>query len=160
MCSEQFIHPPPIVLRLSPLGFHRYASEFFDVANSIKAQELFSPVPYYLHCHSLELILKAFLLTKNVPMDDLKSQKLGHNLTKILNRAKQEGLSDIVEITQVQNAEIRKANAYYNVPQKGFEYFKVTSAITKYRDLPDIEILAELTARLIAELEGPCLNAT
>ena len=53
-------------------------------------------------------------------MDDLKSRKLGHNLTKIPNRANQ----------------------------------------TDYPDLPDFEILAELNARLISELEGLCLKAS
>ena len=157
----QFICPEPIVVRLSPLGFHRYASQFYDAAKSVEVGTSFTPVPYYLYCHSLELVLKAFLLTNNVSIEQLKdSRKLGHNLTKVLNKAKGLGLEDIVKITGVQEGEIRKANDYYNNPHKGFEYFEVIPAVMGYKNLPDLDVLADLTSTLVAQLELVCLNAT
>jgi len=151
--SGQIFFAKPVVLRLSPLGFHRYAVEFLDVAKSVEKKPEFSPVPYFLYCHALELVLKAFLLAKNIPL------MRTHNLRPLLNGAKQQGLETLVKITPEQEAEIDKANAYYKPPQKGFEYFRVTRAATGYPDLPDIRILEELTSTLICELESLCLNA-
>ena len=161
MGSSQIIHLPTIVVKLSPLGFHRFASEFLNAANSVNIETSFSPARYYLYCHALELILKAFLLTKNVPMAELKKpRKLGHDLDKVLNRATQLGLEDLVQITVAHENEVRKANGYYNGPHKGFEYFEVIPAFTGYKDLPDIDVLADLTSTLVAQLEEVCLNAT
>jgi hypothetical protein len=61
------IKVPPMVLHISPLGFHRYASEFLRAAQGFKINDGFSPVPYYLICRSTELSLKAFLLAKGEP---------------------------------------------------------------------------------------------
>ena len=81
-----------------PDGFHHYASEFATSAQQAQAAGLgsaFSPVPYYLYCHSLELGLKAFLLTKGATKHELKNV-LRHNLRKILPEARARGLEQTV----------------------------------------------------------------
>lgn len=40
--------PETAHLFISPLGFHRYASEFLATARISKRSDPFSPVPYYL----------------------------------------------------------------------------------------------------------------
>jgi hypothetical protein len=77
----------PGLLHISPLGFHRYASEFLRAAQGFKINDGFSPVPYYLICRSMELALKAFLLAKGLPKKKLKERNLGHDLEKVLNKA-------------------------------------------------------------------------
>ena len=44
------ITPEPVVVRLGPLGFLRYAGEFLNAAHSVPRLPTFSPVPYYLYC--------------------------------------------------------------------------------------------------------------
>lgn len=102
MRHEQFIRPEAMRMNLGPLGFHRYASDFLRAAASVEMMDGFNPVPYYLYCHSLELILKAFLLAKGVPLDDLKGNSLGHDLIRILRRARSLGLDDFVLVTLIQ----------------------------------------------------------
>jgi len=67
------ITPATATVNISPIGFHHYASQFAASARQAQAGlgGTFSPVPYYLYCRSLELVLKAFLLAKGVPKDDL-----------------------------------------------------------------------------------------
>jgi hypothetical protein len=151
------IKVPPIVLHISPLGFHRYASEFLRATKDCKLNDGFSPVPYYLICRSLELALKAFLLAKGVPEKKLRKD-LSHDLEKVLKKAMTMGLDKILSVTPQHEEELKKANTYY--ASKGFEYFKVIRAMTGYRDLPDISVLSDLASLLVTELESLCLKAT
>jgi hypothetical protein len=124
------ITPPTRPSNISSIGFHRYASEFAKYARDAHAAAAvgeFSPVPYYLYCHSLELVLKAFLLEKGVSIRDLpKRKKFGHDLSKILLKAKTLGLEQTVPLAAHWESEVQTANAYYN--DKGFEYFDIRAA--------------------------------
>jgi hypothetical protein len=153
------ITPPTGRVNISPLGFHRYATEFAEYARQSHAQtgDQFSPVPYYLYCRSLELVLKAFLLVEGVSKDELKKRSLGHDLSKILLKAKALGLEKTIPLVAGWEIEIRKANAYY--ADKGFEYFDVVAAIRGYPDLPRLDVLNEITTALLAGLERLCLEA-
>lgn len=143
---------------LSPYGFFHYGRSFFDTAKAFKQSAYFSPVPYYLHCHAIELLLKAFLLAKGVPKTDLPKPALyRHDLDKILKKAKELGLGAVVTITQEQEKEIEKANKYY--ADKGFEYFYVINAVRAYPELPDLSSLEWVASALLTQLEAICLNA-
>lgn len=148
----------PMVLHISPLGFHRYASEFLRAAQGFKINDGFSPVPYYLICRSMELVLKAFLLAKGVPKRTLKGRTLGHDLEKVLKKAVSLGLDKVVSITPQHKEELRKANNYY--ASKGFEYFEVTRAATGYPNLPDLRVLSDFATLLVTKLKPLCLQAT
>jgi len=157
--SDVVIKVPPMVLHISPLGFHRYAVEFLKAAHAFQIQDGFSPVPYYLFCRSIELVLKAFLLAKGLPKQKLKEKRrLGHDLDKILEKAISMGLNQVVSIFTQHREELRKANNYY--ASKGFEYFEVIRAVTGYRNLPDLSVLSDLASLLVSKLEPVCLRAT
>jgi hypothetical protein len=66
---------PTITAWVGPIGFHRYASEFLRVARIASVEGEYSPVPYYLYGHSLELGLKAFCVLNKTGEGELK--KLG-----------------------------------------------------------------------------------
>lgn len=153
------IKAEPITLHISPYGFFHYGKEFFNVAKDIKQSTNYSPVPYFLYCHSIELVLKAFLLGKGVPKQDLPKKNLyGHDLEKILKKAKNLELGKFIEITLEQEKEISKANKYYAF--KGFEYFEVIKAMKAYPELPDLLLLAKVTSELLTSLKSfCCLNA-
>ncbi len=76
-----------VTINITPFGFYHYGKEFFDAAVGFKQSTKYSPVSYYLYCHSIELFLKAFLLVKGVSKKELKNSKnYGHNLEKILKK--------------------------------------------------------------------------
>jgi hypothetical protein len=153
------ITPPSGTSKISPLGFHRYASEFAKSAQEARNAlgSLFSPVSYYLYCHSLELALKAFLLAKGVEITELPQKKtLGHDLLKILHRAKMLDLEASVPLPAHWQTELQKANSYYLPPDKGFEYFGVERAVRGYPDLPSLDVLEEIVTTLLAKLERVC----
>lgn len=156
--NDTTIKADPIRLNVSPYGFFHYGGAFFDIAKAFKQSAHFSPVPYYLYCHAIELLLKAFLLANGVPKIDLPKRALyGHDLGKILQKAKELGLGAVVIITQELEKEIEKANKYY--AHKGFEYFDVIKAVSGYPELPDLLSLECVASALRTELETICLNA-
>jgi hypothetical protein len=117
-----------------------------------------SPVAYYLYCHSLELVLKAFLLAKGVSIRDLPNpQKFGHDLLKILREAKKQGLEQTVPLTAYWLPEIQKANVYYK--KKKFEYYDFLKAVPAYRDLPALDILNQMVTTYLEGLEQICIEA-
>ena len=144
---------------ISPIGFHRYASEFAASARLAQPdpEGRFSPVPYYLYCRSLELVLKAFLLAKGVAKDDLKGRNLGHDLLKNLLKARELGLDQTITFAALWEDEIGKANVYY--ASKGFEYFDVISAARGYPQLPALDALNEIVTALLERLKPICLAA-
>jgi hypothetical protein len=152
------IKVPPMVLHITPLGFHRYAAEYLRAALGFQGNGSFSPVPYYLFSRSIELALKAFLLAKGVPKKRLKERNLGHDLEKILKKTISIGLANVVSISPQHTEELRKANNYYT--SKGFEYFEVVRTVTGYRNLPDLPVLSDLASLLVSKLEPICLQAT
>lgn len=156
--GDVVIKVPPIVLHISPLGFHHYAAEFLRAATGLQITADFSPVPYYLFSRSIELALKAFLLAKGFPKRKLKHRSIGHDLEKALKKAVSLGLHDIVVISSRHTDELKKANNYY--ASKGFEYFKVVKAVTGYRNLPDLAVLSDLASILVSKLEPICFQAT
>lgn len=52
-CTSIVVPLVPVTVNLGPLGFHHYAAEFLDVADSVQPSSSFSPVTYYLYCHSI-----------------------------------------------------------------------------------------------------------
>jgi hypothetical protein len=151
---------PVLEVSISPLGFHRYASEFLRTArafpdNSGFHKSGFTPVPYYLVCRALELVLKAFALAKGDTVDAVKN-KVGHDLTKALKRAKELGLDSLVSLSTEEELELTKANDYYC--KKGFEYFQLLPALKGYADLPSLRVLEELATRLVTGTERECLT--
>ncbi len=141
---------------MDPVGFWLYGRQFLDAANAVVPPQLgFSPVRYYLTCHSIELSLKGFLLRQGVSVSDLKL-KLGHNLTRILERANGLGLRKVVRVTPPQERELHLANGYYNA--KAFEYFSFRRLAQRYADLPKPALLERLATRLVDRLRGYCLS--
>jgi len=102
------------------IGLWTFSKDFFDAACALRQnEEELSPTPvYYLYAHSIELSLKAFLVTKGYAESGLR--KIGHNLQKAWSIAKDNNvstyLSDIQEIEET----IDLVGPYYD--SKEFEY--------------------------------------
>ena len=78
---------PAATFRMDPVGFAIYADQFLKAAQSIpEVDTKFTPVPYYLYCRALELILKAFLQLQGHKLSELRKKKYGHNLEALWER--------------------------------------------------------------------------
>ena len=133
-------------MNVSPFGFYKYAKDFFDAGQSHKKGGNFSPVPYYLYCRSIELVLKSFLLDKRVSKKDLK-ENYGHNLIKLLSEIKKS--FDVKPLSDSEEDVIKMADNYYSNKNKGFEYFEVHRAANGYSDLPDLLQLENISRKLL-----------
>lgn len=157
------ITPDPVKAYVGPLALHAYAADFLRAAHSVPSQEQrFSPVAYYLYCHSIELALKAFLRIKGVSVIRLSNRRhFGHDLTRLLDGAIALDLLALAHLPDEQQQSIRDANSYYS--SKVFEYLDNTQglfeALTGYRARPDIQTLRSAAEVLVASLEKPCLEA-
>ncbi|MBZ5589035.1 MAG: hypothetical protein LAO05_10780 [Acidobacteriia bacterium] len=145
---------------LTPLGFHHYSEQFLEAARTVRKYPGFSPVRYYLYCHSIELVLKAYLLAKGVSVTDLRSKSLGHNLEGVVSRANKAGLASVASVTADEWVALLRANAYYQ--KKGFEYFQIKQVVrtmSHTHTLPDLGVLDSLAERLGQLIRAICIEA-
>lgn len=136
--------------KTTPSGLARYAHDFFDSARAMENQlnnttpfELVSPMPsLYLIGHSIELALKAYLLHHGQTLRELRSMKYGHDLHACQKKAKELGLSGLVNFHPAEEAAVELLNNLYSTKQ--LEYI-VTG--TKY--LPTFQLVESFARRLI-----------
>ena len=140
-----FIKPKLIIANISPSGFYKYSKDFFNIGKLCEKRKKFSPVPYYLYCRSIELILKSFLLYKGISKSELKI-KYSHDLIKILKKI--ELLLNKNLLNSKEKKTILKASYYYSNKNKGFEYFEVLNAVRGYKNLPDLLVLEKIVQKL------------
>lgn len=103
-------------------AFWRRAKEFAAAANLVAetAGDRVSLPAYYLWGHSIELSLKVFLIRQGIPLSELKSKALGHNLTALLERAKSHGIERQVHLYPADVGVIKVLSQDY--AEKKFEY--------------------------------------
>lgn len=139
---------------VSPYYFVRYAEDFLAASNSHESTAGFSPVEFYLVCHSIELSLKGFLLLKGVSKDEIRWKPLGHDLDNILEKCLSLEIELLVDITEAHKTLITELNEWYS--RKGFEYFDVKNIVAGAGNLPDVRLAQELASYLISRLREPC----
>jgi len=143
-------------INIRPSGYYRYAHEYFRAYKQFISQDKgFTPVPYYLICHSIELALKAYLSARGLTNEELRFKSNrgrkngdGHNLPVIYDKCKEMGLGYLIKTTEAQELSIRKINELYN--HKDFEYFMDLALILKKKNLPELNKL-ELIAKSLLE---------
>jgi hypothetical protein len=143
------------VVRMDPVGFALYADQFLRAGQSVPGDGKFSPVPYYLFCRSLELILKAFLLTKGHKISELEN-RYRHDLVRLWNAAREGGLAEAVTPLPDIASDLAQANSYYH--EKAFEYFDFRRWARKYQELPSLHRVESAAATLVASLKPYCLS--
>jgi hypothetical protein len=110
------------------LGFVKYALEFYraamevdDTLGTTPGYEILAPITVlYLTGHSIELIIKAFLINQGCSDRELKN--LGHNLEACLKKAKELKLHHKIDLNNNDEEMIRIMNITYS--KKELEYFK------------------------------------
>lgn len=149
--KEVILQASIVVAHVDGHWLRNYAADFLAAAQAFQAPEnRFSPVRYYLICHSIELALKAFLFTAGYKKKD--RQRLNHDLEKALDAAEEKGLAQYIEISHKERESIKKANKLY--PRKEFEYFESLETIYDPHDF-ELDVLDGLAKRLIERIEAP-----
>jgi hypothetical protein len=139
------------VVRVDGFWLRHYAGDFLAAAKYFRPPDnRFSPVPYYLICHSIELSLKSFLFTAGFRKADRR--RLNHDLEKALQAAENNGLSTHIQLTADERGLLCKANRLY--PKKEFEYFKSLETIYDPHDF-ELDALASLARKLFEAIETP-----
>lgn len=139
------------VVRVDGYWLRHYAGDFLAAAKDFKPPvNRFSPVPYYLICHSIELSLKSFLFTAGFKKADRR--RLNHDLEKALRAAENNGLSTHIQLTADERGLLHKANRLY--PKKEFEYFESLETIYDPHDF-ELDALASLARKLFEAIEPP-----
>jgi len=141
--------------RTTPYGLWRYGNDFRRAAVTVYAEHRtvgFMPL-YFLLGQSIELSLKAFLLARGLPLNELRRKKYGHNLEKLLNEALERGLSRQVELEQEHVAAINLLGIEYLARQ--FQYINTGSKV-----LPEVQLVVGAAEALSRGLEQFCAKAT
>ncbi len=135
-------------------GFLLHAREFLIAAELVLNRASGVSLPaYFLLGRSVELSLKAYLLKCKMPIKELASRKFGHDLVALFGEACRRGLSDRVELTQIEAGVLELLN--YDYLNKRLEY-RVTGGVYH---LPLIDIAEEVARKLVSGLAG-YYNAT
>lgn len=145
--------PKPL---LTPASLYAYASDFLSAARAARQpSRSFRPAQYYLTCHALELVFKAFLSLGA----DLYAEPVGRarvrDLSELLAGANLMGLREFVQLGPRKVAEIRKASLYYS--ETVFEYPALAAAFRGYPHKPRLDILLAAADELVGAVREPCL---
>ncbi len=137
--------------RTTPAGLWRYGKEFSRAGNLVhrKAHPRLSAPAYYLLGHSIELLLKAFLLGRGVPLQELRSKRLGHNLDALFERARYHQVGREIHLSQVDRGVLHLLNIEYSL--KRFEYICAGPI-----HIPEWSLLQSLSSKLTSGLEEFC----
>lgn len=140
--------------RTTSAGLWRYGKEFSKAGDLVhqEAHSRLSAPAYYLLGHSIELLLKAFLLGRGIPLKDLKRKRFGHNLDALFERARYHQLGRVIHLTRVDHGVIHLLNIEYSI--KRFEYIRTGPTY-----IPEWSLLVALSHKLASGLEEFCKSA-
>lgn len=110
----------------SAAGYARYAKEFLDAALAADdvighrpGFEIIAPIPVmYLVGHSIELILKAYLISAHVKENQLRN--IGHDLEKAYKKAKELGLNSYIVLDKGDIEVLEVLNVLYKSKQLNY----------------------------------------
>lgn len=129
---------------VNAIGFHTHACEFFEAAEAVHATPGMSPLPLaFLWSRTIELLLKSYLLSVGVRVEELRARKFGHNLVALHREASSRGLDALIGTQPTDSGLIRFLNIDYG--PKRFEYRDTSEPY----HLPDSELTRTLIRRLI-----------
>lgn len=147
MARKTKLHLDPT--KTTSIGLGRYSCEFLEAALAADSTmgrrngfEIFAPIPVlFLVGQSIELALKAFLLSRGVPLENLKSE-CGHQLHISIRKAKELGLLEIVDLTREEVSTIEVLDRLYS--SKQLQYI-----VTGLKEFPIFGPLQRAALRLV-----------
>jgi hypothetical protein len=144
-------------VRLTPAALYVYAADYLRAAKRARLTEKsFRPAQYYLVCHALELVLRAFLSLSGKVPDDSGPVAWNRNLGDLLAEAERSGLRDFVLLDASAVAEIRRASLYY--AGAVFDFPALAEALRGYPQRPSMHVLLAAAEDLVSAAREPCLS--
>jgi len=134
--------------RTSPLGLWMYADSYLDAANCVMAHSRHphrAPV-YFLYAHAVEFALKAYLRSKDLPIQDIEAHE--HRLSPLMAACRERGLKEPDHIEKIGSAAI----ALLELGDTDARY--VRTGFKRRPDLPALRLFAEW---LLAETKQLCV---
>jgi hypothetical protein len=132
--------------RLEAWAVYAYGAEFLRVATKAGS----GLVRAYLFGHALELLLKAYLLSRGKTPSQLR-ESFGHNLAALLSEAKQSGLGNLISISPQLEEDLKAFSEVY--ASKRLEYFSTLDLLAPWR-LPEQSRLARFVRGLAKQLNA------
>ncbi len=129
---------------------YRLAADNVISNNSAQNHPLLMPA-YHLVSHSIELSLKAYLLLVGLPYRRLRSQRYGHNLGKLLRKARAENLASLVQTDDADCNAVQLLGAMHGNDFE-FRYIK-----TGFKTLPYWSAAESVAKKLTHGLHDRCL---
>ena len=133
--------------RTTPAGLWVLGDKFFRIVEYVPEEKRRLFPCYYLLSHSIELTLKAFLLTKGHTVPELI--KISHDLEELLRLAELRGICGLVSFEERHLDAIELANAIYK--KKEWEYH-----VRAHKDYPIIDDLYSFASVLLDGTRGEC----
>ena len=130
------------------MGLWQYAKTYAAAGDVVNREGLVVPT-YFLHGHSIELSLKAFLRGAGFTLQQL--QQIGHDLNKALESAEAHGLRRFVEFSDADAVVI-------NLLTQGYKDKELEYMVTGVKNLPRLDLLSSLSNRLVGSLESYCYD--
>ena len=140
--------------RTTPFGLWRYGDDFRKAAIAVAStnpHRMFMPY-YFLVGQSIELSLKAFLLTRGLSLKELKGD-FGHDLKALLQRAQKNELRREVRLDTGEKGAIDLLG--YEYLARRFQYIKTGTVM-----LPESDLTQSAADKLSNGLEECCRQAT
>jgi hypothetical protein len=142
--------------RTTSLGMIRYAHEFMEAALAVDEKlgsqqgfEIVAPIPaLYLIGHSIELSLKAYLLSQGVTLRQLRT--LGHDLHASLRKAKELSLLDHAQFTGPEEGAFEILNNLYSTKQ--LEY--IVTGTKQFPVFGSVELFSARLFNAVAAVVG------
>ena len=139
----------------SSFGTLRYA-EYYRIAaervigdcNPLESR-LLMPA-YHLIAQSIELSLKAYLLSKGLKNSRLRGPLLGHNLSNLIAEAENLGLNTLVSLDDLDRQLVSSLSRHYETHE--LRYIKIG-----VKELPFWSLISSLAKRFTHELHDYCL---
>ena len=133
---------------ITPRGFHTHAKEFFAAAEAVHSAPRVQQLPLaFLWGRVIELLLKSYLLSAGVSVDELRSRKYGHNLVALYREARARGIDSLIGAEPLIDGLVHLLNLEYGT--KRLEY---RESGTMYR-LPDSEPTRMIIRRMLKGID-------
>jgi hypothetical protein len=130
---------------VSAMAFLNSARSYHGAANRLFESQPFRDPTYFLYFHTVELLLKAFLRSENVPI--LGTRRQSHRLTDLYEECRNLGLvigqHDGFEIGNIVSL-LDSGNEY-----QAFRYFNLESQV-----MPDLRWTHEVVEQLMRAVES------
>ena len=139
----------PIELRITPYALARISDDFHKCSTKYKPTNFFPLTNYFLYLRSIELGMKAVILSKSCTKKDKDfiKLKIGHDLVKLVKSYKNKVDKDVLSTKE--EGILRQINGFYK--SKGLEYFTIEmimSAARAYKNLPEIREVRDISIKI------------